>query len=96
MSNAPAVETVLLALGDEVSLCHFRINALLEAIHGGSAGGSTPSRRAALRNLADRGAMTVPRMAALRPVTRQYMQTVVNDLLRDSLVELAPNPAHRS
>ena len=83
----------MLALGDEVSLCHFRINAALQIVHGASA--PAASQRAVLRNLSQHGPMTVPQIAALRPVTRQYMQAVVNDLRRDGLVELIANPAHK-
>jgi DNA-binding MarR family transcriptional regulator len=34
-------------------------------------------------------------MARARTVSRQHIQTLVNELLRDRLVELAPNPAHQ-
>ena len=81
------------ALGDEVTRLHFRMTAALEAIHG--PGLKAYGGRAVLRNLVELGAQTVPQLAALRPVSRQYMQTVVNDLADAGLVALRANPAHR-
>lgn len=92
MNTPPAALAALLALGDEVSLCHFRINALLSLLHGG--GELAPSRRAVLRNVSEKP-MTVPQIAALRPVSRQYVQKIVDALAGDGLVEFRPNPAHR-
>jgi DNA-binding MarR family transcriptional regulator len=34
-------------------------------------------------------------MARSRPVSRQHIQSLVNGLLKDGLVTLAPNPAHQ-
>ena len=38
---------------------------------------------------------TVPQLARKRSVSRQHIQTVVNTLMSDGLVERIPNPAHR-
>src|SRR5262245_50115913 len=38
---------------------------------------------------------TVPAIARRLGVTRQAVQVVVNDLARDQLVRLVPNPVHR-
>jgi DNA-binding MarR family transcriptional regulator len=38
---------------------------------------------------------TVPAIARRLGVTRQAVQPVINDLVRDELVRLVPNPAHR-
>ena len=86
-------DRTLLALGDEATLVHYRLNALLERLHGGNEG--VASRRGVLRNLAANGPMTVPQIAALRPVSRQFVQRVVNALEADGLVERQPNPSHR-
>lgn len=89
----PEAEAALLHLGDEVSLCHFRINAMLEMLHAGEQ--LAPSLRGVLRNLLQNGPMTVPAVASLRPVSRQYIQKVVNELKAKGFVSLIANPAHK-
>lgn len=86
-------DRTLLALGDEATLVHYRLNALLDLLHGGD--DSVASRRGVLRNLAANGPLTVPQIASLRPVSRQFVQRVVNALEADGLVERRTNPAHR-
>ncbi len=49
--------------------------------------------RAVLEYLDREGATTVPNMARARSVTRQRIQTLVNDLDRLALVEAVANPA---
>jgi DNA-binding MarR family transcriptional regulator len=85
--------TAVRALSEAVSLAHFRINAVIEAIYGGGAG--IAAERAVLRNVVVRGPMTVPVIAALRPVSRQYIQTIVDGLAAQGLVAFTDNPAHR-
>lgn len=89
----PDAEAALLRLGDEVSLCHFRINAMLEALHPKDQ--LAPSLRGVLRNLLQNGPMTVPAIAALRPVSRQFIQKVVDALKAEGFVTLRENPAHK-
>ena len=89
----PEAEAALLRLGDEVSLCHFRINAMLELIHAGKR--LAPSLRGVLRNLLQNGPMTVPAIAGLRPVSRQFVQKVVNELEAEGFVSFIDNPAHK-
>src|SRR3546814_2333801 len=62
-------------------------------LHGaeGAAGG----RRALLHQLEQQPGLTVPELARLRGVSRQYVQTVVNDLVSGGLVEAQPNPGHK-
>ena len=86
-------DRTLLALGDEATLVHYRLNAVLDLLHDEKEG--VASRRGVLRNLAANGPMTVPQIAALRPVSRQFVQRVVNMLEADGLVVRRPNPAHR-
>ena len=83
----------LLALGDEATLVHYRLNAVLDLLHGGADG--VAGRRGVLRNLAANGPMTVPQIAAVRPVSRQFVQRLVEELEREGLVERRVNPAHR-
>ena len=84
---------LLLSAIGRISRLHFRLGALAERLHG--QGLLTAGRRALLRNLKTLGPRTVPELAAMRPVSRQHIQMLVNELLRDGLVVLADNPAHR-
>ncbi len=56
--------------------------------------GITAAMRAVLEHLATRGPDTVPRIATTKGVSRQHIQTIVNSLLDDALVDLRENPAH--
>ena len=47
------------------------------------------------RSLELGGPQTVPQLARARPVSRQHIQTMVNQLAENGLVELIDNPAHR-
>ena len=51
--------------------------------------------RAVLESVIDGGPQTVPHMARIRPVTRQHIQTLVNELLEGGYVEYIDNPAHK-
>lgn len=57
--------------------------------------GFTASHRAVLESLSAHGPETVPALARARPVARQHIQVLVNDLLAMGLVEALPNPAHK-
>ncbi|PCJ68688.1 MAG: hypothetical protein COA62_12625 [Rhodobiaceae bacterium] len=78
---------------DEASRVHFRLGALSERIH--RDGQSSSGRRAILRNVIELGPQTVPELARMRPVSRQFIQTLVNALVKAGWVSLEPNPAHR-
>jgi DNA-binding MarR family transcriptional regulator len=43
-----------------------------------------------------RGPLTVPRIAQMRPASRQRMQRLANELAAEGLVEFIDNPKHRS
>ena len=43
----------------------------------------------------DAAPATVPQLARMRPVSRQHIQLIVNDLKDKGLVELVDNPAHK-
>lgn len=85
----PAAEAVL---AETAALFH-RMRHEAELIHG--QGEFSSGRRAVLMGLAKQGPQTVPEMARIRPVSRQYMQRLVNDLLADGMVETTLNPAHK-
>jgi DNA-binding MarR family transcriptional regulator len=75
-----------------VSLFHL-LRALTEELHG--QGELTAARRGVLRGLDRLGPQTVPQMARARPVSRQHIQMLVNQLEVDGLVELRANIAHK-
>ena len=77
-----AVRRLFHKLGHGVSQLHSDI-----AVSGGM--------RAVLESVIRGGPQTVPQMARVRPVTRQHIQGLVNDLLTAGLVEYAENPAHK-
>ena len=78
---------------DETTGLFHLLHAVAAQLHGG--GELTAGRRGILRGLDRLGPQTVPQMARARPVSRQYIQMLVNELEADRLVELCDNPAHR-
>jgi DNA-binding MarR family transcriptional regulator len=57
--------------------------------------GINSSQRAVLEFLHGQPPQTVPAIARERTVSRQHIQTVVNDLLELGLVEAIDNPSHK-
>ena len=87
--KAEAVAELML----EVAQCFFRIRALgqktgLITSWGGGAFGF-------MRSLALLGPLTVPRIAQMRPTSRQRMQRLADELEAEGLVEFIDNPKHR-
>ena len=79
-------------LGAAVALFH-RLQAVAdEAYHQGEL---SAGRRGVLRGLDRHGPQTVPQMARARPVSRQYIQTLVDVLAKEGYVGLIANPAHK-
>jgi DNA-binding MarR family transcriptional regulator len=77
----------------EVAQCFFRIRAVgqrtgLITSWGGGAFGF-------MRSLALLGPLTVPRIAQMRPTSRQRMQRLADELAAEGLVEFIDNPKHR-
>lgn len=81
------------ALIEATSALHRRMTAVRDEIHRQERlpGGS----RYVLRELGRRGPQTVPQIARARPASRQHIQTLVNRLHCEELVEFVSNPAHR-
>jgi len=69
------------------------MRVVAEEVHG--QGEFSAARRGVLRSLARLGPQTVPQIASARPVSRQHIQTIVDELAADGLVETIDNPAHR-
>ena len=57
--------------------------------------GVNASHRAVLEFLHQQQPQTVPQIAREKSVSRQHIQTVVNDLLELGLIEAVENPAHK-
>ena len=74
------------------SLFHKLGNAVT-VLHEGS--GVSGGMRAVLESVINGGPQTVPQMARVRPVSRQHIQLLVNELLAVGYVEYQDNPAHR-
>ena len=74
------------------SLFH-KMGAAVNLLHEGD--GITAGMRAVLESVTEGGPKTVPEMARARPVSRQHIQTLVNELLDAGYVEYRNNPAHR-
>jgi DNA-binding MarR family transcriptional regulator len=81
------------SLADEVRLNYHSLVRLAGALHGALK--VTAPMRVVLEFLQARGPTPVPRIAQTRGVSRQHVQTIVNELLDEGLVELRDNPAHR-
>jgi DNA-binding MarR family transcriptional regulator len=79
-------------LGETVALYH-RLKVVADQIH--RQGELTSGKGGVLAGLYHFGPQTVPQMARARPVSRQYIQTLVNELADEGLVELIGNPAHK-
>lgn len=82
----------LRAVVDETIALFHRLAWVAQQIYGVE--GTSTARRGILRGLARYGPQTVPELARARSVRRQTLQPVVNALVEDGLVELAPNPRH--
>jgi DNA-binding MarR family transcriptional regulator len=90
--NSQHAETVMTVLEESVAI-FFRLRAALEDIHGHSE--ISGSMRGVMRDLNTNGPLTVPQMARRRPVSRQHIQAIVNDLQRAGFVSLTENPRHK-
>src|SRR5262249_19593397 len=87
--GTPAMDAVI---GETVALFH-RLRDASQQVHG--QGELSSGRWGLLRDLDRLGPQTVPQMARSRPVSRQYIQTLVDGVVKQGLVELVENPAHK-
>lgn len=49
-----------------------------------------------MRNLVEHGPLTIPQMAAMRPVSRQFIRALVEEMRAEGLVQDRPNPKHKT
>jgi DNA-binding MarR family transcriptional regulator len=70
-----------------------RLGAAGDALHASIGIGS--GMRALMQSIERVGPTSVSRLAAMRPVSRQFVQRLVDDLLAGGWVEALPNPKHK-
>ena len=83
----------LTVLVDEVRRTHNTLTEVIDDLHAETA--VSARLRAVLEYLERHGPTAVPDIARARRVSRQHIQTTVNELLDRSLVTYEPNPNHR-
>jgi DNA-binding MarR family transcriptional regulator len=76
----------------EVTALYQRLRVAAEEVH--RFGRLSAGKRGILRGLHRNGPQTVPQMARARFVSRQHIQSIVNFLSDEGLVEFIKNPAH--
>ena len=94
--RAPSADDQFAAINaviDETVALFHRLRAVAELVH--EQGELSAGRRGILRSLDRLGAQTVPQMARARPVSRQHIQGLVNQLADEGLVEFSDNAAHK-
>lgn len=89
----PADADVVDRLTFETALLFFRMRVAAKQFLG--QGELSAGRRSLIKSLGAHGPQTVPQMAKLRSVSRQHIQTLVNNLRQDGLVRSVENPSHR-
>ncbi len=90
----PADGERLHALFREVFALHAALNEEMDAVHE-RAGMRTPQVRVATVLSDMGGGGTVPDVAAALQVSRQFVQTVCNELQAQGILEFVDNPRHR-
>src|SRR5262245_54196353 len=89
----PQAESAFNLLVNETVLMFHRLRIVADQVH--HHGEMTGGLRGILRGLDKLGEQTVPQMARARAVSRQNIQALINQLVDERLVEMAPNPAHK-
>jgi DNA-binding MarR family transcriptional regulator len=93
LSGASPQESSLESLVNETVALFYRLRFVAEQIH--QQGETSGPKRGLLKSLERLGPQTVPQMARIRPVSRQYIQTIVNQLHAGGYVTYLENPAHK-
>ena len=89
----PTWQPDLAPLVDRIPRLYFLLRAADDALNADL--GVTTAMRGVMVSLAALGPKPVPELARARPVTRQHIQSVVNELAAAELVAMKPNPSHR-
>ena len=77
----------------EVFELHAALSVIMDTVH--EQAGLMTSQHKIMRALSDIGPATVPDIAAVLGVSRQFVQTVCNNLLSCEFIEFAANPRHK-
>ena len=92
-TNLALAEKVMEELMTETIATFFRLRAMGQQI-----GAVTPNGSGywgLMRSLKQEGAQTVPQLARSRPVSRQHIQKLANNMIAEGVIELVHNPAHK-
>jgi DNA-binding MarR family transcriptional regulator len=77
----------------EILFSYFRLNATGERLFAGI--GQTPGKVSLMRTLLEQGPQSVAQIARSRPVARQAVQRMADELAAQGLLEYVENPTHR-
>lgn len=77
----------------EILFCFYRLNATGERLF--AAVGQTPGKVSLMRSLMEEGPQSVAQIARARPVARQAVQRMADELAEQRLIEYIENPTHR-
>jgi len=77
----------------EILFSFFRLNATGERLFAGL--GQTPGKVSLMRSLKEQGPQSVAQIARARPVARQAVQRMADELAEQGLIEFGDNPSHR-
>jgi DNA-binding MarR family transcriptional regulator len=77
----------------DILFSFFRLNATGERLFAGI--GQTPGKVSLMRSLMEQGPQSVAQIARARPVARQAVQRMADELAEQALIEFVENPTHR-
>jgi len=77
----------------EILFTFFRLNATGERLFAKI--GQTPGKISLMRSLLEQGPQSVAQIARARPVARQAVQRMADELVEHALIEFVENPTHR-
>jgi len=77
----------------EILFSFFRLNATGERLF--ARFGQTPGKVSLMRSLMEQGPQSVAQIARARPVARQAVQRMADELAEQGLIEFVENPTHR-
>jgi len=77
----------------EILFSFFRLNATGERLF--ALVGQTPGKISLMRSLMEQGPQSVAQIARARPVARQAVQRMADELTAQGLIEFVENPTHR-
>ncbi len=92
-SHRPDSARLLSELLNEIAYTYFPLRAAGDAMT--ARFGQTTAEWGLMRSLDAKGPMTVATLARSRPVARQWIQRLANQLRKDGLIEFVDNPDHK-